>query len=104
MSPRELRGEPAHPVAITPTSRLAHIIGSREVPVTSTHHQIILDLAPDLAISAVAPDGVIEAVEVPPLPPRCSVAPRTNGSPPSRATRPVPISRRVDAAPQPLPG
>jgi putative glutamine amidotransferase len=65
MSPRELRGEPAHPVAITPTSRLAHIIGSREVPVTSTHHQIILDLAPDLAISAVAPDGVIEAVEGP---------------------------------------
>lgn len=63
MSPRERRGEPAHQVAITPGSRLAHIIGSREVPVTSTHHQIIRDLAPDLAVSAVAPDGVIEAVE-----------------------------------------
>jgi len=63
MSPRERRGEPAHQVTITPGSRLAHIIGSREVPVTSTHHQIIRDLAPDLAVSAVAPDGVIEAVE-----------------------------------------
>jgi len=63
MSPRERRGEPAHQVAITPGSRLAHIIGSREMPVTSTHHQIIRDLAPDLAASAVAPDGVIEAVE-----------------------------------------
>jgi putative glutamine amidotransferase len=35
------------------------------MPVTSTHHQIIRDLAPDLAASAVAPDGVIEAVEGP---------------------------------------
>lgn len=65
MSPRDRRGEPAHTVAITPGSRLARIIGSSELPVTSTHHQIIRDLAPDLAISAVAPDGVIEAVEGP---------------------------------------
>jgi putative glutamine amidotransferase len=63
MSPREQRGEPAHPVAITPGSRLARLIGSRELAVTSTHHQVIRDLAPDLAVSAVAPDGVIEAVE-----------------------------------------
>jgi putative glutamine amidotransferase len=65
MSARERRGEPAHPVAITPGSRLACLIGSRELPVTSTHHQVIRDLAPDLAVSAVAPDGVIEAVEGP---------------------------------------
>lgn len=63
MSPRDRRGEPAHPVAITPGSRLAHIIGAREVPVTSTHHQVIRDLAPDLAVSAIATDGVIEAIE-----------------------------------------
>jgi putative glutamine amidotransferase len=63
MSPRERRGEPSHQVAITPGSRLAAIIGTRELPVTSTHHQIIRDLAPDLAVSAVAPDGVIEAIE-----------------------------------------
>ena len=65
MSPRERRSEPAHPVTITPSSRLARIIGSREVLVTSTHHQIIRDLAPELSASAVAPDGVIEAVEGP---------------------------------------
>src|SRR3990172_8413556 len=63
MSPRERRGEPAHGIAITPGSRLADILGPRDMPVTSTHHQIIRDLAPDLAASAVAPDGVIEAVE-----------------------------------------
>ena len=63
MSPRERRGEPAHPVAAAPGSRLAAIIGTRELPVTSTHHQVIRDLAPGLAVSAVAPDGVIEAIE-----------------------------------------
>jgi len=62
-SPRERRGEPAHTVAIAPASRLGEIIGARELSVTSTHHQIIRDLAPDLAISALAPDGVIEAIE-----------------------------------------
>jgi len=63
MSPRERRGEPAHPVTITQGSRLAEILGPRDMPVTSTHHQIIRDLAPDLVVSAAAPDGVIEAVE-----------------------------------------
>ena len=65
MSSRERRGEPAHPVAITQGSRLADILGPRDMPVTSTHHQIIRDLAPELEASAVAPDGVIEAVEGP---------------------------------------
>ena len=64
-SPRERRGEPAHPVAIAATSHLAEIIGARELSVTSTHHQIIRDLAPDLKVSAVAPDGVIEGIEGP---------------------------------------
>ncbi len=65
MSSRERRGEPAHPVTIAADSRLAGIIGVHELRVTSTHHQIIRDLAPALAASAVAPDGVIEAVEGP---------------------------------------
>jgi len=64
-SPRERRGEPAHPVAIAARSRLAEIIGARELSVTSTHHQIIRDLAPGLEVSAVAPDGVTEGVEGP---------------------------------------
>ena len=64
-SPRERRSEPAHPVAIAPASRLGEIIGVRELSVTSTHHQIVRDLATVLDVSAVAPDGVIEAIEAP---------------------------------------
>ena len=33
--------------------------------VNSMHHQVILDLAPGLIETAQAPDGVIEAVEIP---------------------------------------
>jgi len=64
-SPREQRGDTAHPVSLATGSRLAEILGTRELPVTSTHHQVIRDLAPDLKASAVAPDGVIEGVEGP---------------------------------------
>ncbi|HWQ69365.1 MAG TPA: gamma-glutamyl-gamma-aminobutyrate hydrolase family protein [Patescibacteria group bacterium] len=62
-SPREQRGEPVHQVAIAEGSRLAGILGIRELRVTSTHHQIIRDLAPGLTVNAVAPDGVVEGVE-----------------------------------------
>ncbi len=62
-SPRERRGEPVHQVIITEDSRLAKILGIRELRVTSTHHQIIRDLAPSLTVNAVAPDGVVEGVE-----------------------------------------
>jgi putative glutamine amidotransferase len=62
-SPRERRGEPAHVVAIMEGSRLAELLDVRELDVTSTHHQIIRDLAPDLTVNAIAPDGVIEGVE-----------------------------------------
>jgi len=65
MNSREQRGEAVHPVAVAPGSRLAAIIGARELPVTSTHHQVIRDLAPGLTVSAVAPDGVIEGIEGP---------------------------------------
>src|SRR3990172_7524001 len=47
MSPREQRSEPAHRVAITPGSRLADILGPRDMPVTSTQHPIIPDLPPN---------------------------------------------------------
>jgi len=65
MNSRDRRGEPAHPVTVAAGSRLAGIIGARELRVTSTHHQVIRDLAPALAASALAPDGVIEGVEGP---------------------------------------
>jgi putative glutamine amidotransferase len=55
----------AHSVEIQPDSRLAHYLGKRHSPVNSLHHQAIRDVAPELVRTALSPDGVIEAVEVP---------------------------------------
>lgn len=55
-----------HDVEAEPGSLLASIIGSRAL-VNSRHHQAVLPdgVAPDLAISGTAPDGVVEALEAP---------------------------------------
>lgn len=53
----------AHEVTVEPGSRLGHILGDARVPVNSMHHQAIKTLAPRLAATARAPDGIIEAVE-----------------------------------------
>jgi putative glutamine amidotransferase len=55
----------AHTVRIEPGSRLLQIIGESEVAVNSMHHQGIDFLSPCLHPSAISPDGLIEAVEVP---------------------------------------
>jgi putative glutamine amidotransferase len=53
----------AHDVTVKANSRLGHILGEAVVPVNSMHHQAIKDLAPSLAATAYAPDGIIEGVE-----------------------------------------
>jgi putative glutamine amidotransferase len=53
----------AHEVSLTKGSRLRHLMELERIPVNSMHHQGIKALAPALAPSAVAPDGLIEAVE-----------------------------------------
>jgi putative glutamine amidotransferase len=53
----------AHPVEVAAGSRLAGILERSDVLVNSMHHQGIKRLASTLAISAVAPDGLIEGVE-----------------------------------------
>jgi putative glutamine amidotransferase len=53
----------AHDVTVNRHSRLGHILGDAVVPVNSMHHQAIKDLAPNLAATAHAPDGIIEGVE-----------------------------------------
>lgn len=58
----------AHPVEIAEDSRLRHILGKSSAPVNSLHHQGIRDLAPGLLASAIAPDGLIEALEMPDYP------------------------------------
>lgn len=55
----------AHPVNIQPDSVLAKVIGKTECVVNSIHHQAIRDLAPELMVTAHAPDNVIEGAEVP---------------------------------------
>jgi putative glutamine amidotransferase len=63
--PERPRNYLAHPVEIEPSSRLAAILGVDRPEVNSFHHQGIRDLAPPLQASAYAPDGMIEAVELP---------------------------------------
>jgi putative glutamine amidotransferase len=53
----------AHPVTVTSGSRLDALVGTAPLKVNSMHHQAVKDLAPALVSTAVAPDGLIEAVE-----------------------------------------
>ena len=55
----------SHPVNINEDSKMAEIFGETLLHVNSLHHQGIKDLASNLRIVGHAPDGVIEAVELP---------------------------------------
>ena len=52
-----------HQVGVTVGSRLHAIVGAENIDVSSYHHQAIDRLGAGLAVSAVAADGVVEAVE-----------------------------------------
>jgi len=54
-----------HKVMLAADSHLAAVIGATELSPMSWHHQAIRQLAPGLAAVAHAPDGTIEAVEIP---------------------------------------
>jgi putative glutamine amidotransferase len=58
--PRDLL---THEIRIAPDSRLAKYLEKDHSPVNSMHHQGIKQLAPGLAASAWAPDGLIEGIE-----------------------------------------
>jgi putative glutamine amidotransferase len=58
----------AHTVHIEENSRLAKILDATDQPVNSLHHQGVKDLAADLVATAYAPDGLIEAFELPGYP------------------------------------
>jgi putative glutamine amidotransferase len=60
--PRSTQG---HEVRIQPASRLAGIIGATAVAVNSYHHQSVERPAPTARVTAHAPDGIVEALEVP---------------------------------------
>ena len=56
--------EPGHPVKILPGTQLEAILGTSAIQVNSTHHQAVRDIG-TARVSAVSPDNIIEAIEVP---------------------------------------
>ena len=52
------------PVHVKEGTCLADILGPGEIKVNSLHRQAIGDVAPGLAVEAIAPDGTVEAVSV----------------------------------------
>ena len=65
---REPRDGTAHPVRVKPGSKVAEALESElnehgETLVNSRHHQAIAKVAPGMDVSAVAPDGLPEAIE-----------------------------------------
>ena len=55
---------PRHPIAIAQPSILATVLGATETTVNSFHHQALDALGAGLRVTAVAPDGVAEAIEL----------------------------------------
>lgn len=85
--------QPAHAIDVTPGSRLAGIVGELRADVNSFHHQSVHRPAPEWVITARAPDGVIEGVELPTA--RFVVGVQWH---PERMVTHDPISRRLFAA------
>jgi putative glutamine amidotransferase len=55
----------AHSLKVEEESQLARLLGAPIVSVNSRHHQAVKEVAPGVDVSARAPDGVIEALELP---------------------------------------
>ncbi len=53
----------AHGVTVASGSRLDALVGTTPLQVNSMHHQAVKNLAPGLVSTAVAPDGLVEALE-----------------------------------------
>jgi putative glutamine amidotransferase len=56
-------GPHRHTILVEPGTRVEEIYGPGEIRVNSSHHQAVRQLAPGLRAGALAPDGVIEAIE-----------------------------------------
>jgi putative glutamine amidotransferase len=52
-------------VAVAPGTRLAGLVGAGALRVNSTHHQAVRTLGAGVVASALAPDGLVEAIELP---------------------------------------
>ena len=56
---------PTHLVDVVAGTRLARVLGTRQLLVNSFHHQAVNRLGTPLRVCALAPDGTIEAIEDP---------------------------------------
>ncbi len=54
----------AHEVKVNEGTRLAEILGEPIVKVNSWHHQGVKEIAPQLEVTAHAPDGLVEGMEI----------------------------------------
>jgi putative glutamine amidotransferase len=65
MPHRDPTGVPhRHTAKIEPGTRIEEIYGGEEIRVNSCHHQSVRQLGKGFRVGAVAPDGVIEAIEM----------------------------------------
>lgn len=53
----------AHTVRIAPGSRVAELLAATEARVNSRHHQAVKRVGDGFAVTATAPDGIVEALE-----------------------------------------
>jgi len=63
--PGKMRRVLVHEVKVEVGTRLAEILGEPILRVNSLHHQGLKDVAPELRVTGYAPDGLVEAVELP---------------------------------------
>lgn len=59
---------PTHEVQVAPGTLLDELLGARVVRVNSTHHQAVKEPGQGVLVSGRAPDGLVEAIELPDLP------------------------------------
>lgn len=57
------RTQPSHPVEVKDGTQLGELVGKGQLMVNSTHHQAANRVPDNVVVSAVAPDGVVEAIE-----------------------------------------
>jgi putative glutamine amidotransferase len=66
---REPREVATHPVHLASGTRLSRLVGpGPELRVNSSHHQAVRDPGTGVLVTASAPDGVVEAIELPDQP------------------------------------
>jgi putative glutamine amidotransferase len=63
--PGNMRTVLVHEIKIEEGTRIAEILGQPIIKVNSLHHQGLKDIAPSVRVAGHAPDGLVEAIELP---------------------------------------